>query len=189
MARLKRASIIGIFGGSGSGKSHQCKQITRKDRRLVVWDSMDEYTAGASCRRIEGDLYALLKAMREKSWRIAYVPEYHDMSKQFDFFCRIVRAVGNCRCVVEEMNEVTQASAAPPAWKWLCSRGRHRGVKIIGLSQRPASVDKDFIGNATEIYAGRLTYDRDWKALTSKFGRESEKLATLPDWTLLHWKG
>jgi len=40
--------------------------------------------SGASCRRIDGDLHALLKSMGKKAWRIAYAPDYHDMPKQFD---------------------------------------------------------------------------------------------------------
>lgn len=190
MARLEKASIIGIFGGSSTGKSHQCKKLVAKDARLIVWDSMDEYARDARCERIEGDLKALVALLkRRKRWRVAFVPDFAHMARQFDLFCRIVRAVGNCRAVVEELNEVTTPSRAPADWKWLCSRGRHRGVKVIGLSQRPASVDKDFIGNATEIYAGRLVYDRDWKALASKFGKDAAKIPNLPDWTLMHWKG
>jgi len=67
-------------------------------------------------------------------------------------------------------------------------QGRHRGINV-GLSQQPASVDTNFIGNATEIYARRLPYDRDWKAMASKFGREASMLATLPNRKLMHWKG
>jgi len=115
--------------------------------------------------------------------------KFHGIAAQFGIFCRIIRAIGNCKIVVEELNEVTTPNRAPPDWKWLCSRGRHRGVTIIGLSQRPASVDKDFIGNSTEIYAGCLTYDQDWKSLSSKFGRDAAKLATMLPYSLLHWKG
>jgi len=189
MARLKRASVIGIFGGAGSGKSYKCKLLIKSEKRLIVWDSMDEYSQDARCKRIDGDLHAVIQAVKNKTFRVAYVPKYKDMENQFDMFCRIVRAVGNCRVVVEEMNEVTKPAYSPPAWKWLCSRGRHRGVKVIGLSQRPASVDKDFIGNANEIYSGRLSYDRDWRSLATKFGKMAADIATLKDHDLMHWKG
>ena len=46
-----------------------------------------------------------------------------------------------------------------------------------------------FIGNATEIHAGRPVHDRGWKALASKCGKDAAKVPTLPDWTLMHWKG
>jgi len=190
MARLKTASIIGIFGGTGSGKSYKCKELIRNEKKLIVWDSMDEYGKDAKCRRFEGDLSEVIAHIRkQKQFRIAYVPAFSGIVRQFGHFCRIVRAVGNLQVVCEELNEITKPNNAPPDWKWLCSRGRHRGVKIIGLSQRPASVDKDFIGNTTEVYAGRLTYDRDWKSLASKFGKRAADIATLKNYDLMHWKG
>jgi len=67
-------------------------------------------------------------------------------------------------------------------------QGQHRGINV-GLSQQPASVNTNFIGNSIDVYASRLTYDRDWRALASKFGKDAEKLAVLADWTLQHWKG
>lgn len=188
MARLERASVIGIFGGTSSGKSYKCKQIIKSDKRIIIWDSMDEYSQDARCKRMDGDMHGVIHVLKNKTFRIAYVPDYEGMANQFDIFCRIVRAVGNCRVVVEELNEVTKPAHSPPAWKWLCSRGRHRGVKIIGLSQRPASVDKDFIGNTTELWAGILTYNLDWRSLKSKFGnKDAAKIATLPVHTLMHW--
>ncbi len=186
--RLERASIIAVFGASGSGKSYKVKRLIARDARLLVWDPMDEYR-DAGCDRIEGDLRALVQAVRAKRWRIAYVPDFRALAEQFAYVCRIVRAAGKCRFVAEELNEVTRPSYAPPEWKWLCSRGRHRGIRIIGVSQRPASVDKDFIGNATEGWAGRLPYERDWQALAPVLGREAAKLANLPPRQFLHWGG
>jgi len=185
MARLKDVDLIGIFGGSGSGKSYRCNQLIKKDKRLIVWDSMEEYDGLV----IDGDIMKALKIMKlRKQFKIAFRPSFKYMEKSFDQFCRMVYAIGNVRVVVEELNEVTKPSYAPPAWKGLCSRGRHRGLRVIGLSQRPASVDKDFIGNASEIYAGVLNYDPDWKSLASKFGKDAVKLATLPKREQLHWK-
>jgi len=189
MPALERADIVGGFGASGSGKSHLVKRLIKSDRRLIVWDPMDEYAAGARCDRIDGDLRELIDVVRARNrWRIAFVPDFAALGVQFSLWCRIVRAVGNLRAVVEELNEVTRPAHAPADWRWLCSRGRHRGVRIIGVSQRPASVDKDFIGNATELFAFRLPYDPDWKALAVKFGRDAPKLASLPPRKYLHWQ-
>jgi len=185
MARLENADIIGLFGGSGSGKSYRCRELIKKDKRLIVWDSMAEYDGIV----IDGDLLKLMAIItKRKTFKIAFRPSFKDMGAQFGKFCRLVYGVGNLRVVVEELNEVTKPSYAPPEWKAVCSRGRHRGLHVVGLSQRPASVDKDFIGNATEIYAGRLNYDRDWQSLASKFGKDAAKLAKLEKPKQLHWK-
>ncbi len=93
------------------------------------------------------------------------------------------------RVVAEELNKVTTPSRAPAPWRELTSRGRHRGIHIIGVSQRPASVDKDFFGMVTEIYAGRLTYDRDRRALAPVIGdAKAASLATMADRKQIHWR-
>jgi len=187
MSRLEQADIIAIFGGSGSGKSYRFRELTKHDKRLVVWDSMAEYD---ELSIIDGDIRLLVGLLsRRKNFRVAFRPDFEDMTEQFRKFCKLVYAVGNMTVGVEELNEVTQASFAPPAWKSLTSRGRHRGLHIRGMSQRPASVDKDFIGNATEIYAGRLPYSPDWKSLQGKFGNSSFELEKYPLQSQKHWKG
>jgi len=187
MARLEQADIIAIFGGSGSGKSFRFRNLTKHDKRLVVWDSMSEYDELAA---INGDIRLLLGVLsRKKKFRIAFRPDFENFDEQFRQFCKLVYAVGNMTVGIEELNEVTKPSYAPPHWRSLTSRGRHRGLHIRGMSQRPASVDKDFIGNATEIYAGRLPYAPDWKSLHGKFGSDASELEKFPLQKQKHWKG
>jgi hypothetical protein len=46
-------------------------------------------------------------------------------------------------------------------------RGRHKGMTVIGASQRPASIDKHFFGNATIVRTGRLNFAADIKVLAN----------------------
>jgi len=68
---------------------------------------------------------------------------------------------GNLALVAEELNNVTTPGRAPGPWSDCTSRGRHRGLQVFGLSQRPAGVDKDFFSNATMVRTGRLNYASD----------------------------
>ena len=46
-------------------------------------------------------------------------------------------------------------------------KGRHKGLTVYGNSQRPASIDKNFFGNATIIRTGRLNFAADVKVLAN----------------------
>jgi len=184
-AKLENADIVGVFGGSGTGKSWRMAKLTARDRRLLIWDVMAEYD---DRMQIVTAWPELLQAIRAKGFRVSFRPSFENLADDYARFCRLAYAVGRLRVVVEELNQVTQPSYAPPAWLNLCSRGRHRGVRIAGASQRPAQVDKGFIGNMTELYAGRLPFRNDWKSLEPQLGKSAEQLATLKKPGQLHWK-
>jgi hypothetical protein len=88
-------------------------------------------------------------------------------ARQFDFLCRAAIAAGNLTLVVEELRFVTTPSRAPMGWAQVCLTGRHAGLTVFGASQRPASIDKDFLGNCSKVRTGRLTYPEDVKAVSA----------------------
>jgi hypothetical protein len=66
-------------------------------------------------------------------------------------------------------------------------RGRKRGLKIIGTSQRPASIDKDFLSNATLIRCGALGYPNDRVAVAAVMGADPAQIAALVGFKALLW--
>jgi hypothetical protein len=161
-----KADIHGVMGASGTGKSSYIKrELLKKYKRLIVWSPLEktdqyaQFCGGTVTSKIT-ELVALVKA---KTKAIVYVPSGSgtDVKKQFDLFCRVVWELENTTVLVEELSHVTMPSWAPPAWKKLSTGGRHQGLTIIGVSQRPANIDKDFLGNCTEIRCYRMNYEND----------------------------
>jgi DNA helicase HerA-like ATPase len=160
------ASIVAVMGASGSGKSLYIKGELRRTRprRLIVWDALGEYGEFGTPAATLGEVLAAAKAATfRRIFRPSADPE--QARKQFDVLCRIVFAAGDTTLVAEELAFVTSPSYAPPGWSECTLKGRHRALKIYGASQRPASIDKHFFGNATEIRTGRLNFARDVKTL------------------------
>lgn len=160
------ASIIAVLGASGSGKSAWIKRQIAKAGRLLIWDAMHEYGAHGV---VVSELARMCELMaKEKRFAIVFQPvtDPAKRAQQFDLFCRIALAAGNLLLVVEELRFVTTPSRAPVGWAQVCLTGRHKGLKVIGASQRPASIDKDFLGNATVIHVGRLVYPEDVRAVS-----------------------
>jgi len=184
--RLADADIIALFGGSGSGKSFLARKITKNDKRLLIFDVMGEYGDHAKTAH---SMSQMVQMMKKSSFRIAFQPRFATLAQDFAAFCRISYLAGNLRVLVEELNTVTEANRAPPDWRNITSRGRHRGMHVIGISQRPAGVDKDFIANATQGAAGRLRYEADQKALMPVLGRDAVKLGQIPPRKFMAWQG
>lgn len=202
-----KADIIAVIGASGTGKSSYIKgKLLKRYKRLLIWSPLektDQYAAfcnGTVTSRIT-EFIALVKAGTKA---IVFVPSGTDkeMKAQFDLFCRVVWEVENCHCLVEELSRVTMASWSPPAWRNLSTASRHQGITLIGTTQRPASVDKDFLGNCTEVRCYRVNYDNDAKVMADSLNLRTEYVAdksgravavkpmdmlrTLPDFHFFH---
>lgn len=178
------ASIVAVLGASGSGKSAWIKRQIAKAPRLLIWDAMHEYGAHGQVVNELGRLCEILSS--EKRFAVVFqpVPDTAKRQQQFDLLCRIALATGNLMLVVEELRFVTKPSRAPVGWAQVCLTGRHKGLRVIGASQRPASIDKDFLGNATMIHCGRLVYPEDVRAVSRAGGIPEAAIQALKplDW-------
>lgn len=157
------ADIVAVMGASGSGKTAYLRWLLAKEkpRRLMVWDTMDQYADLAATAADMRALVALVKGQRR--FAVRYVPtgDPDQVAARFDAFCAIAYALGEVCLVVEELQTVTKPSWAPAHWSACTLRGRHRGLSIYGAAQRPSLVDKNFFGNATFAWCGRLNFDAD----------------------------
>ena len=181
-----KAHIEAVLGGTGTGKSSYVKQQLRKrpPKRLLVFDPEEEW---GEFGRVTGSLQDVIAgceaAKATGGLRIVFVPSPDPATamKQFDVFCRIAFAAERTKFVVDELKLVTTPSRSPVGWGMLTGRGRKRGIEIYGLSQRPASIDKDFLGNCTAVRTGRLTYRADQEAVAKVLGVPESEIASLPD--------
>ena len=175
-----KADIHAVIGASGTGKSSYIKgELLRSYSRLLVWSPLektDNYAGFCQGVVVTGKISELVAQVKAGAKAIVYVPTGKDseVKTQFDRFCRIVWELEGATVLVEELSRVTMASWSPPAWKNLSTAGRHQGLTIIGTSQRPATIDKDFLGNCTEIRCYRVNYDNDAKVMADSLGLQTE---------------
>ena len=175
-----KADIIAVIGASGTGKSSYIKgELLKRYLRLLVWSPLektDDYAGFCKGVVVTGKISELVAQVKSGAKAIVYVPNGSDaeIKTQFDRFCRIVWELNGATVLVEELSRVTMASWSPPAWKNLSTAGRHQGLTIIGTSQRPATIDKDFLGNCTEIRCYRVNYDNDAKVMADSLGLQTQ---------------
>ncbi len=166
MDNSNRPDIRAYIGASGSGKGVSIREHmgATKPKRLMVWDPLHEY--GGFARRVDS-LAKLARAVKAGNFAVSYYPgpNVKDFPEKFAMFCRIAFAAGNLTMLVEELADVTSPSHAPLEWSNCTRKGRHRGLRIVAASQRPASIDKDFLGNCTYIRCFTLRYPADRAAL------------------------
>lgn len=169
MDNSNRPDIRAYIGATGSGKGVSVREHLRKKkpRRLLVWDPLGEY--GEFCSAKVSDLADVARHCKADRFAVSYWPgaDPTKYAEKFALFCRIAFAAGNCTVLVEELADVTSPSHAPQPWRRLTTQGRHRGLSVIACSQRPAQVDKQFLGGCTYIRCFTLRYPADRSAMAA----------------------
>lgn len=168
MSVLNRPRIEAYIGGTGSGKGVSINERLRdlKPPRLLIWDPRNEYGKLAPAAPTLPHLVGAFKHAKGGPVRQRYVAgESIKLADAFDAVCRLAFAAENLVLLAEELSDVTTASHAPASWKRVITQGRHAGLHVIGAAQRPALIDKTFLGNCTYIRCFALRYHEDRQAM------------------------
>lgn len=185
MATLNNANkpdVRAYIGATGSGKGVSIRAHLKasKPTRLLVWDPLAEYAQFARPVASLAQLVAAVEKAGAGPFKLAYtMGDSTDQKKAFALVCALARRCGNLTFLVEELADVTQPAYAPPAWRRITTMGRHAGIAVIGATQRPALVDKAFLGNATYIRCFTLRDEADHRRMASVLGLPLDTITAL----------
>ena len=179
---------MAIYGRSGSGKSYYAKKLIAGMDRIVCFDPEDEYGSLKGFMQVSSldDLLELLSDNWDKNFRVAFVPaamreeaQLHEVSQLLE---RMQQPYLNHKTdkkvtlLVDELNLSFPLNAKPEydGFARLCSRGRKRGINIIGITQRPAEVATRFRGNIDRLACFALSVPNDFSVIRGTIGAEAE---------------
>ncbi len=182
-----KAMVVLVCGSTDSGKSTWVKNQLQGVKRALVWDVNDEYQA-EGFRRTESltELIALLKQHPKNALRIAYVPSSMQL---FDIWCRAALAWGDCVVVCEELADVTSPGKAPQGWGMVVRRGRHAGLAVFGITQRPSESDKTIMGNARIKHVCKLERAEDRRYMERELDITPGSLDDLESYAYIERRG
>ncbi|MYM96245.1 ATP-binding protein [Duganella vulcania] len=184
------AEIHVVLGSSGGGKTTQArgKIMKKRRRRTIVWspkEPIDNYASwwpGSVVCTTTAEVLAIVQAAGKRGeFHIVFRPSLNRSQDeaQFNVVCRIALAAHQLLFVVDELHTVTKPSHSVDGWGKLVMMGRGYGIEIWGMSQRPASMDKDFMGNASTIHTRRLSYPEDAKTVARSLGVKPAEVSAL----------
>jgi ABC-type cobalamin/Fe3+-siderophores transport system ATPase subunit len=190
------AKVVAIMGATGCGKTTYLRKClaARKRKRTIVWspkepiDGYAELYQGSVVVRSVGDVLAAAKAAGKGEFHLVFFPRLNRKvdEAQFGAVCKIAMAARNVTMIVDELHTVTRPNAAPDGWSELVMMGRGYGAEVFGLSQRPASMDKDFLGNCSEVWTGRLAYEDDAKTVAKTLRVSPAEILNLTGYSFIH---
>lgn len=174
------AELVVYLGATGSGKTTAIRQRLKREKpaRLLVFDPKGQFTTGTTEVR---EISALLDAARSARFAVSFRPRIDNpklLREQFDGFCRVAYAAGKCTLVAEEL--ALFQGRYPGGWTQAVLLGRDRGLRILGTSQRPAGLGRDFFGNCSVIRCGRLNEADDVSRAAKVLRVDAAQILALP---------
>ena len=191
------ARFIAIIGKTGCGKSTELKRRLgqKRRKRTLIWspkERIDNYAALFSgsviCRTTLEVLDVVKAAGKGGGFHVVFVPSLDRArdERAFSTVCKIALEAGNLTMICEELHSVTKPSHAPHGWALVNFMGRGLGLEVFGLSQRPASVDKAFMGSLSELWVGELPYPEDREVIAKTLGVSVAEIEALHGYKSIH---
>lgn len=170
--------VVAIWGGRGSGKSYLARdfvhQLTAKHRALRVVTIDPVGVGGLSTAR---EVAAALAA-GDRRVTLTSAVSAECLQALFAAYLASTKAAPVLVVCDEAPAYLHQTSAA---LQKLVFQGRHRGLGLLLIGQRPTSVHVDFRSQAAVTYWGRITDARDMSTAAQSIGRPAaQTLATAP---------
>ena len=177
---------LAFFGSSGSGKTYRAKQLTKGLKRLVVFDPTPEIDWRSECDFVGkyDDVLDYISNHFDSEFRCCLIPEFGKEELELDSLClfliEIQRSFHRHRAkitlVVDELdmsfNTGTSLKNKKSYFAYLCRRGRHLGVNLLGISQRINQVDTAFRSNLSGVYLFQHTEQIDIRQCLQMLSKE-----------------
>lgn len=186
MKATKDAEIAAIFGARGMGKSTLRRELEAPWSRLVVFDPSGESSRDRRYRGVATlkDMAAAMSAS-PGAFRLAYTPPDGNEAQALHHVCELLfqlqapyydnrKGASKVCLVVEEMD--TSYPPSPPAKLWgfkkAILQGRHYGLELVGVTQRPSEIAARFRSNSAATYIFAMSDHTDYEAVRKKVGPE-----------------
>ena len=178
--------IILIFGKRGSGKSYLAKKLIENEQRLLIFDTLSEYTEGVVFEDYE-KFSGFWRQIYQRPYRLIYRPLKPD--EEIEQIADLVYTIGNITFLVEEIDCYCSSYQISESFAHIIQRGRHNNITLIGVTQRPYGIHRLLTSQAKEIYIFSTNEPRDREYLRTLLGQEIEPmLDRLGQYQYLHWK-
>ena len=163
---------ITIVGASGSGKSYLANAILKSLRGITVWvyDFNSEFHSSKAI--LVHELDELLE-LYDGAKRGHYILQPHNNSEEtFRRFNAEAFKRGNITLIQDEIHNWLTKQRVIKEFNQVVLSGRPRGISVIAISSRPASLPNNILSNSKHVFAFKLNLESDVKFLETFLGSD-----------------
>lgn len=187
--KYKPTDCFTIVGTRGTGKSYLAEQINKIYPRSVVIDPTKGWTNGEVVTSFNQFAEKLNNKLNNKKFRIIFRfnPDENNKEELFNHVLRLCFHFKNIQVVIDEVQLFTNPHYLPPYLQNLLFVGRHQGVSVMAITQRPARLNKSILSQSSHVFVGQLHEKNDLKSVSDFLNEDSNKLINLPKRTFIYF--
>jgi DNA helicase HerA-like ATPase len=184
--------VVSINGATGSGKSTLARELVADKYRAVLVDPADDAAwRKVGFRRVRDlpELSRAIAASWRNGFRLALVPPAHLCAEALDGVSLLLcayqeklyngRDLGGVSLVVDEMAECYSNAHVMRSdlrgFRRVILQGRHFGISVYGVTQRPADVAAQFRDNCDRAFYFQLYDATSRDRVVARLGKEHER--------------
>lgn len=181
---IKATDCITVVGQRGCGKSHLAREINNLFPRSLIIDPAYDWIEGEKVNSFDQLTTKLInkKNNNDKKFKLIFQfnPDQGNKDAYFNHILRLCYHFGNLQVVIDEVQLFTNPHYLPEYFKNLLFIGRHKGVSIMAITQRPAQLNKSILSQSSHVFVGQLHEKNDLRSVADFLNEDTDKLIQMP---------
>ena len=163
---------IVITGSKGSGKSYLANTLLQNLHgvNVFVWDFNHQMHDSRAI--VVHHLDEMIEMFDEVKRGKYILQDFNKEENQFRKFCKYAFSKGNVVVMIDEVHAYVTKQKIIKEYNDLILSGRPRGISVISISTRPASLPNNVLTNGKHVFTFRLNIESDVKFLEGWLGSE-----------------
>lgn len=182
---------VTVLGTRGTGKSTLARNISGMWPRSIVIDPVSDWTDGEVIYSFENLAHRLIELKKEDANKFRIIfrfnPDQENKETIFNEILRLAFHFKNLQVVIDEIQLFSTPHFLPNYLKNLLFIGRHNGISLVCITQRPGQLNKSILAQSFHVFVGQLHEKNDLRAISDFVNISQEKIINLPKFNFFHF--
>jgi DNA helicase HerA-like ATPase len=175
---------ITLVGMRKSGKSHKAREILKNKKvfkRVVIFDPVCDWHEGTVVNSWAGFTKAILELKDASKFTLIFrfSPDDPTRPETLNEALRVLYHLGNLFVVIDEIQLFCTPHYMPPYLENLYFIGRHRGVGVVAITQRPSKLNKSCLSQSEHVFVGQLHENNDIKVVANFLNKTTAEVIAI----------
>lgn len=175
--------VITVLGTRGTGKSTLARRISAMWPRKIIIDPVEDWTDGKAFSNFNSFSNELINLKKEnkKDFKLIFRfdPDCDNNEEVFNHVLRLAYHFKNVQVIIDEVQLFSSPHFASKYLKNNLFIGRHNGISMLPITQRPGQLNKNILAQSQHVFCGQLHEKNDLNVVSEFMNIPREEIINL----------